>query len=232
MCQYIIDTAAAMTSPCVLESQRHLLFTKYKRYLLLPMLLWYLQAEKTSVVLTLFLFLFFRSPSRISDVPKDILVSPADGTIMDIRHITDKSGEIYIHISIFLNVFNVHVQYSPCNGVVLAQRYKRGEFYPAYISLKSQYNERLETDIAISDENGDRGHSKLITVVQIAGQMAQRIDSFVKLGSNVKRGCHLGMIQFGSRVDLIVNSRDFSLGNNVNPGQTVTGGHSILFVPK
>lgn len=164
-------------------------------------------------------FVFFRNPDRLFPANPKFLTSPADGVVLDVS--TDARR---IRLSIFLSVFDVHVQYAPCDGQVIAQRYKRGQFNPAYIAKKSAYNERLETDILTK-------HGDVITVVQIAGQFANRIDTFVGKGLQVSRGCRLGLIKFGSRVDLIVPNDKYTLAKNISPGSRVIGGETVLFVP-
>jgi phosphatidylserine decarboxylase len=121
--------------------------------------------------------------------PENVLLSPCDGKIL--RIVNHKHA---LQIAIFLNIHNIHVQYAPISGQIISILHKRGEFVPAYMFQKSQYNERIETVI----------ESKLgsITVVQIAGQLARRIISFHIKGNTIKRGDPLGLIKFGSRVDL------------------------------
>jgi phosphatidylserine decarboxylase len=150
-------------------------------------------------------------------VTKNLLTSPADGIILSIIE-TDNN----IQIAIFLSILDVHVQYSPCDGTIVAQRYKTGEFHPAYIMKKSRYNERMETDIMTADGN-------MITVIQIAGQLANRIETFVHKGMMVSRGCRLGIIKFGSRVDLIVPKNKYMLPKNIAIGKYVTAGETVLF---
>jgi len=207
---------------CELQTDVHLLLTRYRRYLILPLLLFKVNQTSAYAVL-LILFLFFRSPDRVfkDQTRSEDITSPADGTILDIKR--HDNGNIVI--STFLSVFDVHVQYSPTNGTIVSQQYVKGQFNPAYLMEKSQYNERLKSDILTS--NG-----KIISVIQIAGQIANRIDSYVKPGSLVRKGCRLGMIMFGSRVDIIVQEKDFTLAKDVHIGTYVFAGHTTLFTAK
>lgn len=121
------------------------------------------------------------------------VISPCQGEILNIKehgHVTQ--------IIIYLNASNIHVQYAPIDGNIVSIVHKPGEFHPAFMFEKSQYNERIETVI-----NTKAGHIK---VVQIAGQIARRVVSFHDTGSILKRGDPLGLIKFGSRVDLWIPS--------------------------
>jgi phosphatidylserine decarboxylase len=117
------------------------------------------------------------------------MISPCNGRVLKI-----KEHGTHIQISVFLNIHNIHVQYSPISGKILSILHKEGEFHPAYLFEKSQYNERVETTLGTEFGN--------ITVVQIAGQVARRIVSFLEKGQSVERGEPLGLIKFGSRVDI------------------------------
>jgi phosphatidylserine decarboxylase len=175
------------------QSWDHLLLRLYPRYLLLPIMLYKINQKTLALCITIFLFAFFRSPDRTPQLKGEgnVIHSPADGLVMKM----DKDLNGNHVVCIYLSIADVHVQYSPADCTILAQRYKKGQFNIAYIMEKSQYNERLETDLLL--ENGDK-----LIVVQIAGQIAQRIVSFVKPGDVLSTGCRLGMIQFGSRVDI------------------------------
>lgn len=203
---------------CIKDVEGHLLFTVYPWYLLLPLMLWKL-SESVSIACFLLFAVFFRNPTRRPFLNDDInILSPADGTVLQV--FDDKQGHWVI--AIFLSILDVHVQYAPTNGKIISQHYTKGRFNPAYMMEKSQYNERLQTDILRPD--GD-----VISVVQIAGQLAQRIDSFVKIGDNVSKGCRLGMIKFSSRVDLIVPQRSYELMLGIKAGDHVSAGITPLF---
>jgi len=169
----------------------------------------------TAAVTFVAMVLFFRSPDRL---PREVnnfsnVYSPADGHVLDIISTPDAE-----RISIFLSVFDVHVQYSPINGTVVKQEYIKGQFHPAYLTEKSKYNERLLTHIRRSD-------GKIVTVMQIAGQIANRIESFVRPGDVVSTGCRLGIIKFGSRVDIIVPK---GAKTHMRIGDYVTAGDTVL----
>jgi len=206
-------------SCCQKETRVHLLLSTYPCYLFLPIVLWWSNRRRLSIAIFVALFLFFRNPDRLSSfasIPETTLTSPADGRVMRVS----RDGDRW-RIAIFLSIMDVHVQYAPADGRVIDQRYKQGEFHPAYILEKSNYNERMETDLKLHD-------GSIVTIVQIAGQLANRIDSFVSVGCPVTRGCRLGLIKFGSRVDLLVPKSAFS--PQVVEGERVVAGRSVLFV--
>lgn len=200
------------------DNDVHLLMSKYTRYLLLPLMLWVFD-RKIALLCTVSLFIFFRSPDRrvFHTKEEDSIVSPADGIVLNVSR--DSNNVV---VSIFLSVFDVHVQYAPINGTIVKQRYVKGRFHPAYILEKSDYNERMYTDLMTSD-----GH--IVSVVQIAGQVANRIESFVKPGDVVSKGCRLGIIKFGSRVDIKVPSDIYVLNGTLKKGDQVWAGITRLF---
>lgn len=161
---------------------------------------------------------FFRSPNRLGLVKanRGSLLSPAYGTVTDVYYEGDT-----VRVSIFLSVTDVHVQYAPFNGVVVAKKYHLGAFYPAFLAEKSQQNERLDTFIRSSDTG------QIVLVRQIAGTIARTIVSFVKNGQVLQSGQDIGMIKFGSRVDVVVPSAKYS--PLVVKGQYVNGGETLLF---
>lgn len=189
-------------------SVEHLILKRYPYYLLLPIMLYIINEKLLSISILILLSIFFRSPPRSPKLFKiGTLYSPADGNIMSIRKV--KGFNI---VCIFLSIFDVHVQYAPANCQVVDQRYKPGEFNLAWILEKSDFNERLETDLLIEDTK------EVVTLVQIAGQLAQRIDSFVKKGDKMRVGCKFGMIHFSSRVDIYIPDTyqlKVALGQNV-----------------
>ncbi len=147
-----------------------------------------------SVLFMISMLYFYRSASEKSinkakRSHKNDIICPCDGKVLAVS-----SKENHIHIAIFLNVHNVHVQYIPVNGLIKSIYHKSGDFHPAYLFEKSQLNERVET--TIDTKWGD------IIVVQIAGLIARRIVSFHNEGDKVEKGVPLGLIKFGSRVDI------------------------------
>jgi phosphatidylserine decarboxylase len=139
------------------------------------------------------LLTFYRDGAPSSDylsrLSSDLVISPADGKVLEVvRHKT------HLQISIFLNVNNVHVQYSPMKGRIVNVQHYNGTFVPAYLFEKSALNERTET--TLETQIGK------VSVVQIAGLIARRIVSFKKPDDPIERGEPLGLIKFGSRCDI------------------------------
>ena len=172
------------------------------------------------VAVTLFVVWFFRDPDR--DIPQDekSLISPADGKIIIIEKLEkcEYLSDPCIKISIFMNVFNVHVNRMPFNGVVQKVLYNPGKFMNASFDKASIHNERnaliIKTDSGVS-----------FAVVQIAGLIARRIVNCVKEGETLKKGDRYGMIRFGSRLDLYL-PQDFDVA--VNIGEKTQAGSTII----
>ena len=169
-----------------------------------------------SLILLIFTFYFFRDPERVVPIGDDILVSPADGLITNITEIKE-GKKTYIRVSIFLSIFNVHIQRLPISGVVTKVDYIEGKFINATLDKASDENERLKITI----KNGNN----LIYVTQIAGLIARRIVNYVKPNENINQGDRYGIIKFGSRVD-IEFPNNFKL--LVNEGQQCIGGETII----
>ena len=169
-----------------------------------------------SLILLIFTFYFFRDPERVVPIGDDILVSPADGLITNITE-TKEGKKTYIKVSIFLSIFNVHIQRLPITGVVTKVDYIEGKFINATLDKASDENERLKITI----KNGNN----LIYVTQIAGLIARRIVNYVKPNENINQGDRYGIIKFGSRVD-IEFPNNFKL--LVNEGQQCIGGETII----
>ena len=169
-----------------------------------------------SLILLIFTFYFFRDPERVVPIGDDILVSPADGLITSITE-TKEGKKTYIKVSIFLSIFNVHIQRLPITGEVTKVDYIEGKFINATLDKASDENERLKITI----KNGNN----LIYVTQIAGLIARRIVNYVKPNENINQGERYGIIKFGSRVD-IEFPNSFKL--LVNEGQQCIGGETII----
>ena len=169
-----------------------------------------------SLILLIFTFYFFRDPERVVPIGDDILISPADGLITNITEIKE-GKKIYIKVSIFLSIFNVHIQRLPISGEVTKVDYIEGKFINATLDKASDENERLKITI----KNGNN----LIYVTQIAGLIARRIVNYVKPNENINQGERYGIIKFGSRVD-IEFPNNFKL--LVNEGQQCIGGETII----
>ena len=169
-----------------------------------------------SLILLIFTFYFFRDPERVVPIGDDILVSPADGLITNITE-RKEGKKTYIKVSIFLSIFNVHIQRLPITGEVTKVDYIEGKFINATLDKASDENERLKITI----KNGNN----LIYVTQIAGLIARRIVNYVKPNENINQGERYGIIKFGSRVD-IEFPNSFKL--LVNEGQQCIGGETII----
>ena len=170
---------------------------------------------------TLFVTWFFRNPEIRTPEEKGVVVSPADGKVIMIGnvHEDDLLHGAFIKISIFMNVFNVHVNRIPYSGTVKAIRYKKGRFISANLDKASSLNE--QNAIVIVTEDGQE-----ILTVQIAGLIARRIVCWIKEGMRVERGNRLGLIRFGSRLDIYLPPESIimvKIGDKVKAGETVLG---------
>ncbi len=151
------------------------------------------------VIVTLWCAYFFRDPERTTPVREGLIIAPADGRVSDIRKMTpppelDLEGE-HTRVSIFMNVFNVHVNRSPVDGRIAALTYIPGKFLNAELDKASTDNERQAFTIEMED-------GRRIGVVQIAGLVARRIVRFVERGDHLLAGQRFGLIRFGSRLDV------------------------------
>jgi phosphatidylserine decarboxylase len=163
---------------------------------------------------------FFRDPKRIPPTGEGLILSPADGRVTGIKQVQKGRpfGEATTCVSIFLSPLDVHVNRAPVRGNVEDVRYQRGKFSAAYKEESSQNNE--QNALRIVDARGRR-----LGVVQIAGVVARRIVCYVKKGDSLERGQKIGLIMFGSRVDLFLPT-----GSRVDiiEGQRVRGGETII----
>ena len=167
-------------------------------------------------LLVLFFLWFFRDPERAIPDAAGALVSPADGKITDVSEVT-LEGEKRIRISIFLNVFDVHVNRSPIAGTIRDIRYQRGKFLNAMDQASADENEQNIVRM--------EGEGQTVIFKQIAGLLARRIVFHPKVGDRLDRGQRVGLIKFGSRTDVIF-AANASL--QVKVGDRVRGGASIL----
>jgi phosphatidylserine decarboxylase len=176
---------------------------------------WYLTSPAWGAplfLLALFCLYFFRDPDRV--VPSGpVAVSPADGKVVAIRQETPDSTRI----SIFLNIFDVHVNRSPIAGTISHVRYQPGQFMPANKELASTRNE--QNMITVDDGN------TTVTFTQIAGLIARRIVFYKRAGDRVNKGERIGLIKFGSRVDIFLGP-EWELA--VQEGARVSAGSSVL----
>jgi phosphatidylserine decarboxylase len=168
------------------------------------------------VCLALFVFSFFRNPDR--DVPSDpgVVVSPADGRIVVVKDQANR-GRPGKRISIFLAVWNVHVNRAPAAGVIQQLEYKPGRFMAAWAERASLENE--QNIFRMRSEVGE------LEFKQIAGYIARRVVSWKKAGDTVARGERIGLVRFGSRVDIWLPENAELV---VKVGETVHGGSSVL----
>lgn len=169
-----------------------------------------------SLIILIFTCYFFRDPERVVPLGEDILISPADGLITNISETKDGKKK-YTKVSIFLSVFNVHIQRIPISGEIVKIDYFEGKFINATLDKASEENERLKLTI--------KSKANLIHVTQIAGLIARRIICNVKLKDKTNQGDRYGIIKFGSRVDIEFPD-NFDL--LVSVGQQCIGGETII----
>ena len=175
------------------------------------------------ILITIWVYYFFRDPERYPINDDAFLVSPADGLITDI---SERTGPVelqlenttYTKASIFMNVFNCHVNRTPLTGTIEEINYKPGKFINASLDKASEENERNYYKIKCS-KSGEE-----IIIVQIAGLIARRIVCEVEQGQSLKQGDRIGMIRFGSRVDIYFKNKKVL----AKVGQNVVAGESLI----
>lgn len=172
---------------------------------------------------TLWCAYFFRNPERVTPVNDNFIISPADGIVQTIKEVTPPSelglgDDEMIRISIFLNVFNVHINRVPATGRILLLHYHPGKFFNASLDKASIHNERQS--VLMETVNGIK-----IAFVQIAGLIARRIVCDLEEAQTVKAGQRYGLIRFGSRADIYLPLKTAIL---VSEGQTCIGGETVL----
>ena len=175
------------------------------------------------IIITVWVYYFFRDPERVSINDDSYLVSPADGLITDV---SERSGPeelslentTFTKVSVFMNVFNCHVNRIPITGRVEEIYYKPGKFLNASLDKASDENERNYFKIKSAKDNEE------IIIVQIAGLIARRIVCEVEQGQDLKQGDRLGMIRFGSRVDIYFKNKKVL----AKTGQNVIAGESLI----
>ena len=171
-------------------------------------------------ILLIFCINFFRDPNRIIPKQENYVLSPADGKIIKIIEFDDpETGEKFKMASIFLSVFNVHINRMPIKGKFINVNYVKGEFLAAFDHEASDKNERMEIDI--------ESKFGIIKVKQIAGLIARRILWYAKEGDKMPVGGRLGFIRFGSRTDIILPA---SINLDIKLNQKVIGGETIIGV--
>lgn len=175
------------------------------------------------VGLTVWCYYFFRDPERFPPEGKDLVISPADGIISLIEPAVppEELGmgpQALTRVSVFMNVFNCHVNRAPVPGEVTAVSYRPGKFFNASLDKASVDNERNSLRIQMAD-------GRDVAVVQIAGLVARRIVCFVKPGAQLQAGERFGLIRFGSRLDVYLPEGVTPL---VRIGQTMVAGESVI----
>ncbi len=173
------------------------------------------------LLLTAFIIFFFRDPERVSPEEDDVIVAPADGKIILIEKVFDERfiKEHAYKISIFMNIFNVHVNRMPYPGAVMNVQYTPGAFYSADTERGALENEACA--ITLGMKSGSH-----MAVVQVAGLIARRIVCWATKGDKFSRGQRFGLIRFGSRVDLYLPLRahlEVSVGQKVRAGESILG---------
>ena len=197
----VINAAAAVFSP-------------WAGLLLLPVTLWCIA--------------FFRDPERNAPSGPGLVICPADGKLLPIQDVPppeelEMGPKPRQRLSIFMDIFNVHVNRVPADGVVAALAYRPGKFFNASFDKARVYNERMAVRLSLGGEAGEP-HREL-AVVQIAGLVARRIHCGLKKGQRVCRGDRFGIIRFGSRVDVYLPA---DARVRVRAGQTVRAGETVL----
>jgi phosphatidylserine decarboxylase len=175
--------------------------------------------------LTSFILFFFRDPERKVPQGEDLILSPADGKVIDISEVEEEN---FLHsrvkvVRIFMSIFNVHVQRSPVKGKVEWIKYKPGKFMAAYTEKASEGNE--SNLIGIRKSNKPNSNRQRIIVKQIAGSVARRICCWCKEGNNLVAGQRIGMVRFGSRADVYLPQE---VEIKVKKGDRVVGGETLL----
>jgi len=173
------------------------------------------------LILVVFVLYFFRNPNRNFNFDKTKIISPADGKVLTISKVEENEfiGGNAIKVSIFLSIFNVHLNTSPVEGTVKYQSYREGKMLPAFKSHASDINER--NSVGIETDDGFK-----ILVHQITGFIARRIVWWVKVGDHLKACEKFGLIKFGSCTEIVVPEGTkilVSHGQKVRAGKTVIG---------
>jgi len=169
-------------------------------------------------IIALFVLQFFRDPPREIPQQAGVVLSPADGRVIKVERIQDPYGEREaILVSVFMNVFNVHSNRSPVDGVIQKVQYFPGKFVNADLDKASTENERNAIVLTTNDQ-------QTVTFVQVAGLIARRILCYVKVGDALTRGQRYGFIRFGSRVDVylpLTANVKVSIGDKVSATTTI-----------
>ncbi len=185
--------------------------------------LWGVLAGVPATLVALWCIWFFRDPERRPPGDRGVVISAADGVVCAVGPAAPPS-ELHIgaasamRISVFMNIFNVHVNRAPVRGRVAAVNYRPGRFFNASLDKASEYNERCAVTL-------DLGDGRRVGVVQIAGLVARRIVCGVKAGDELRVGERFGLIRFGSRVDVFLPD---GFESRVKVGERVRAGESVI----
>lgn len=169
-----------------------------------------------ALLLAAFVLYFFRDPARVIPSEAGVIVSPADGRVVEVSE-QEMDGAPKKKVSIFLSLFDVHVNRAPIGGIIRTAEYRRGKFLVALRPEASRLNEQNVVTM--------EGEGTAVTFAQIAGVLARRIVFRKRPGDWLERGERLGMIRFGSRVDVFL---ELKCELAVKPGDRVQGGSSVL----
>ena len=174
------------------------------------------------LALTIWCALFFRDPKRVTPVSDELVISPADGKVSHVGSVVPPKelglgDEPMLRVSVFMNVFNCHVNRSPMKGKISRILYQKGSFLNAELDKASEQNER--NSLVLETERGE------IAVVQIAGRVARRIVCWANQGDEIVSGERFGLIRFGSRLDVYLPQHAVPM---VFVGQTAVAGETVL----
>jgi len=184
---------------------------------------WWAPLGFVGLVLTAWCIYFFRDPDRITPVDENLVISPADGVVQSIVQAPpppelDMGDKPLTRVAVFMNVFNVHVNRVPVNGVISGKHYRPGKFFNASLDKASEFNERMSLKVKMKDD-------REIGFAQIAGLVARRIICDVDEGRAMRAGERFGLIRFGSRVDIYLPEGTVP---SVIEGQTAIAGETVL----
>jgi phosphatidylserine decarboxylase len=175
-----------------------------------------------ALALAIFTFYFFRDPERVAPDGRGLVLAPADGIALPVHETTypQETGEKgkCRKISIFMSVFDVHVNRSPVSGIVLKTEYVEGKFVDVRQDKDSEFNER---SITLIDSDGSK-----VAVAQIAGYVARRVINRLAKGDRAEAGERFGLIKFGSRLDVYLPAAEYEIA--IKPGQRMVAGETVI----
>lgn len=216
----LLDTITSVFVPIHSEGHRFILLAGLVTLVLF--ILW-TPLGWIGAILTIWCVYFFRDPPRVTPEGSDHVIAPADGKIVAVEKAAPPEDleigtDPLMRISIFMNVFNVHIQRAPAAGRITRVAYRPGAFFDASMDKASEDNERQSFLMTLDD-------GRQLVFVQIAGWVARRIVRWVEEGEAVTAGQRVGMIRFGSRVDVYL---DPDMAPLVSVGQTMIAGETVI----